>query len=218
MSKIEEAFKRRKMAVWQGMSWILRDESKDKEINLMRLEHFLHIKDVPFLKNEVLSEIVSELGDTPQKEAELYKLIKDKDEEGVLKFIGAKEGNENLTLDYFDEMPSQEYGNFIDAIVYRVTNHRDANGELKVVEQLKEAKVPTRKTARDIKALQKELAELTDIEEITAKAKEIDELLLNASFDKKKAKEIAKDEWLKELLVLTQETYINETKTPLGGF
>jgi len=179
------------------------------------MENFLGIKDVPFLKNEVFSEIVSELGDTPLKEPELYKLIKDEDEEGILAFIRAKEGNENLE---FDDMDAQEVATLLRAIVYRVTNYKDDKGELKVVEELKEAKVPTRKLAKEIKALQKELSELEDAEAIKAKDDEIRELLLNASFEKKRLKAIEKDEWLKQLLLLTQYTYISDSKTPFGGF
>ena len=215
MTKNDEALNRRKVTLLSTMAWYLREEATDKELHLMKMENFLGIKDVPFLKNEVFSEIVSELGDTPLKEPELYKLIKDEDEEGILAFIRAKEGNENLE---FDDMDAQEVATLLRAIVYRVTNYKDDKGELKVVEELKEAKVPTRKLAKEIKALQKELSELEDAEAIKAKDDEIRELLLNASFEKKRLKAIEKDEWLKQLLLLTQYTYISDSKTPFGGF
>jgi len=213
--KNDEAFNRRKLTVLSSTAWHLREESENRELHLMKLENFLGIKDVPFLKNEVFSEIVSELGDTPQKEQELYKLIKEEDEEGILAFIRAKEGNENLE---FDDMDAQEVATLLRAIVYRVTSYKDDNGELKAVEELKDAKVPTRKLAKEIKKLQKELSELEDVEAIKAKDDKIRELLLNASFDKQKIKKIEKDEWLKELLLLKQYTYITDSKTPFGGF
>ena len=213
--KNNEAFNRRKLTALSSMAWHLREEAEERELHLMKLENFLGIKDVPFLKNEVFRDIVSELGDTPQKEPELYKLIKEEDEEGILAFIRAKEGNENLE---FDDMDAQEVATLLRAIVYRVTSYKDDNGELKAVEELKDAKVPTRKLAKDIKKLQKELSELEDAEAIKAKDDKIRELLLNASFEKKRLKAIEKDEWLKQLLLLTQYTYISDSKTPFGGF
>ena len=204
-------FANRRQMMLAHIAYLTGDDQENKEHSLMVFERVLGLDERPILKDEVLRDVVAELGDTPSKEKKLYKLIEAKDVEGILAHIKALPEHDGLD---FDEMDYQTVQDFVNAIRYRVEALKDEDGNFKVTENLKEMKVPSFKLAKQVQELQEEMKELTG-DELTKKDDELVELLVKSSGVKLKKD----DDWEKKLLVLTQMSYINRAKsTPFGGF
>jgi len=108
------------------------------------------------------------IGNTPILEKDRYKKIKDKDENGLIAII-----EDLITREEVKEFKAEEIGDFIHAVIEKVTSYKDENGNYKSTENTKDCDLPDAFAVEDLlKKLSKTEKLMMSISKVEAEEKE----------------------------------------------
>jgi len=92
-----------------------------------------------------LEEKLKKIGNTPILEEARYKKIQDKDENGLIAIV-----EDLITREEVKNFKAEEIGDFIHAVIEKVSSHKDENGDYKSTENTKDCDMPDAFAVEDL--------------------------------------------------------------------
>ena len=174
------------------------------------------------LTNEVLNDLLKEVGNTPLAEPKLVKLLNRGDKAGVIKHFKSKEENKEIDFDAFEFV---EIASFIKLVNDRIFEFKDENNIYKTTPRTKDKHIGNfvmfelEDQIKEIEKLRSDrLLEESDFtkmtEEMEKKQKELEEKILKESG--LNVEELT--EWERELVINDTIAIIKNEENSLGGF